>query len=303
SQSHTDFRNNKWRNGLLKTKISKFKPFRDIPERFLTQVEWELELNEVPKSEWVSAFKYFLDPNNGSFLWYQSYLTDFENNWKLFAEIFRNNYSLYHNIDQKRKEFYELKYNFGQTVTFHDYFWKVHRLAKELNPLASFADIKDRIENSVPYSLRNAMMSVQPANEDALIKLGCRIENDMNSKIRSYRGKQFDSKAFESDMIFENENYEVPYNCENCEQEEIDLHAMNVGQNQFNDGRPQWYNNRNNFGNDQRRYADRQQGQCYKCHQRGHMIAKCPLNDGQAVLTKDNVNVAKPSENSNGKTN
>ena len=147
------------------------------------------------------------------------------------------------------------------------------------------------------------MMSVQPANEDALIKLGCRIENDMNSKIRSYRGKQFDSKAFESDVIYEDEHYEVPYHCEDCEPDEIDLHAMNVGQNQFNNGRPQFYGNRNNFGNDQRRYADRQQGQCYKCHQRGHMIAKCPLNDGQAVLTKDNVNVAKPSENSNGKTN
>src|SRR5207253_11299406 len=88
SKSHSDFRNNKWRNGLLKTKISKFKPFRDVPERFLKQVEWEVELNEVPMSEWVSAFRYFLDPNNGSFLWYQSHLTDFENNWKLFSEIF-----------------------------------------------------------------------------------------------------------------------------------------------------------------------------------------------------------------------
>src|SRR5207244_12496977 len=48
--SQKDSRNKTfWRNGLKKTKINKFKPFKDKPETLLTSVECELQFNEATK--------------------------------------------------------------------------------------------------------------------------------------------------------------------------------------------------------------------------------------------------------------
>src|SRR5207244_11414922 len=186
NRSFDKSRNNesKWRIGLKKSRIPKFKPFKESPEKFLILIEWELELNETTKTSWVEAIKYFLDPTDGSFRWYQKHSTEFGNNWRYFCQEFKDNYSLYHSTDQKQKEYYDMNYEFGKNVTFHDYVWKVHRMAKELDPSANFKEILDRIENSVPYNLRNAIMSSKPENEEKLIKLGSRIEKDMVQKMK-----------------------------------------------------------------------------------------------------------------------
>ena len=307
--SQKDSRNKTfWRNGLKKTKINKFKPFKDTPEKFLTLVEWELQLNEAPKIEWVEAFKYFLDPTDGSFLWYQNHRNEFGDNWLILCQLFKDNYSLYHNIDEKKKEFYQLKFEFGKNITFHYYVWNVHRLAKEIDPCCSFTEIRDRVENSVPYLIRNTMLSCQPENEDKLIKLGQRLEKDISMKQKAIRGRNFDSKAFETE-IPQSEYSNIEY-CQ-CSPEEqyyddgeqyIESHAMNsnqqYGNNRF-ENRQNWQNNQPRFNNPNQQ-MDQQQRLCYKCHKPGHMFAKCPLNNGQAVLTREGVNPQQSTGNANG---
>src|SRR5437868_777963 len=116
NRSFDKSRNNesKWRIGLKKSRIPKFKPFKESPEKFLILIEWELELNETPKTSWVEAIKYFLDPTDGSFLWYQKHSNEFGNNWRYFCQEFKENYSLYHSTDQKQKEYYDMNYELGK---------------------------------------------------------------------------------------------------------------------------------------------------------------------------------------------
>ena len=104
-----------------------------------------------------------------------------------FCNKFKETYGLHANLDQKRKEFYDLKFEIGKSQSFHDYVWLVHRKIKDISPNAIFDDIRDRIENSVPYVIRNAILSCRPINEVELIKVGSRVERDLIIKARNNR--------------------------------------------------------------------------------------------------------------------
>ena len=110
-------------------------------------------------------------------------------------------------MDQKRKEFYDLKFEIGKSQSFHDYVWLVHRKIKDISPNAIFDDIRDRIENSVPYVIRNAILSCRPINEVELIKVGSRVERDLIIKARNIR-KAFDTRAFDVDPVEDDEFFD-----------------------------------------------------------------------------------------------
>src|SRR5205823_2945440 len=69
------------------------------------------------------------------------------------------------------------------------------------------------------------------------------------------------------------------------EQDEIELQAANY-QNERQNGYQNSYQDKQKYF-EQRRNKAKQEGRCYKCHETGHMIAKCPRSNNQAVLTKD----------------
>jgi hypothetical protein len=319
-----------WRLGLKKSKIHTFKPYKDPPEKFLTQIEWEFELNEVPKIHYIEAMKYFLDPTDGSFLWYQKHCDEFNGNWRMFAHAFKDNYSLHHSIDQKSKEYFDMTFEFNKGITFHDYVWKIHRLAKELNPLSSFKNVIDRVENSVPYVLRNAIMSCQPTNEEKLIKLGSRLEKDMAQKWKNIRNR-FETKVQNAELDdmeqeqYDQQQYAPDYDQINYDEfnsyyeEEIEVQNANYqGQprqyqqnyqgpprqyHQQYQGQPKQYQqsfqDRQKFY-EQRKLKAKNEGLCYKCHERGHLSAACPKSNNASALTKENV--IQPSGNGQRET-
>ena len=132
----------------------------------------------------------------------------------------------------------------------------------------------------------------------------------MVQKMKNMNKRQFNTKAYQADFenVQDEQYFDEMDQCENeqyfddpnqyCNQHQMEnfqIQAANYGNNYQNKSncQNQSYQNQN-YQDKQRFYEQRKnkariEGRCYKCHETGHMIAKCPQNNTQAILTRENV--------------